>query len=473
VTSERRAPWLLALDAALILAWSFAFPAWPDDWDGLGFLASIHHFDLASFAPHPPGYPVYVALLKLVALVGFSPLGAARVVAIASGLVTYDALTSTLQASASPRLPRSRAALGAAALCLTPLVFRCFSGVGSEGPALAFAALAALGALDAERRVRSRTLLVGVAVGLGLGVRLSWAPCTLPFLLLLPRGVRLRGLCVALLACLAWAIPLVLLTGAPQLVTLARTHLAGHMTVWGGTALTEPTRLPYLLRDLFVDGLACDRTPLGIATAVLLVCTAASALRRFPSSRLPVLSLFALPYLAWVTFGQNLKDQPRHVVPLVALLTFVLARSLLLATPPARFRLVVAGLLVALLSARTAIEAERRVLIPPAGVQLLAYLRAHSSDASPADTAVFAGESGRFLDGTEWQRSVHPAATTGDALLAISRLPASPSHVFVTSELRDLPASPPIATFCRPSRIARRLPCLNLYAWDGTASPAP
>ena len=78
--------------ALLVLAWALAFPPWADDWDGLGFLASVAHFDLASFAPHPPGYPVYVACLKAAAWVTSSPLGAARVVAVDIANLTMQRL---------------------------------------------------------------------------------------------------------------------------------------------------------------------------------------------------------------------------------------------------------------------------------------------------------------------------------------------------------------------------------------------
>lgn len=34
------------------------------DWDELLFARAIHNFDLLSFSPHAPGYPVYVAFAR-------------------------------------------------------------------------------------------------------------------------------------------------------------------------------------------------------------------------------------------------------------------------------------------------------------------------------------------------------------------------------------------------------------------------
>jgi len=51
----------------------------------------------------------------------------------------------------------------------------------------------------------------------------------------------------------------------------------------------------------------------------------------------------------------------------------------------------------------------------------------------------------------------------------LTRLDALPSRVWVTSEVTGLAASPwpveRLATLCRPPRIDRRAPCLDVYEW--------
>jgi hypothetical protein len=486
VSPRQRGAFVLVL-AGLALAWAFAFPAWPDDWDGLGFLASIHRFDLASFAPHPPGYPVYVACLKAAAWVASSPIAAARLVALASGVVTFGAVCLALPVDDTGASPFERA-LAAAAVCATPLAFHAFSGVGSEAPALAFAALALLGVAAREGDVspRARTLLVGLGVGLGLGVRLSWAPFYVAFLLLLPASLRLRGVLVSFLATLAWAIPLVLLTGPSHLVALYRTQAGGHFERWGGTSLTDPERARFLARDLLADGFGAGRDLLGLAILAAFICAIVVALlawrSRPPSRSLAALAFSSLrrrgeagrgallvaPYLAWVTLGQNLREQPRHVLPLVFLLAYALARAALMSRRALRPLFLALALLVL---TRTSLDAVARKAIPPPGAQLLAYVRAH---ASLRTTAVFAGASGRFLDGTEWQPHVHPVGSLPDALLAVTHLDTIPDTILLTSELTALDESPApladVAAFCRPSRIDRRTTCLHLYALDGKAA---
>jgi hypothetical protein len=461
------------LGAALAVALFAAFPPWADDWDGLGFLASVRRFDLASFAPHPPGYPVYVALLK-VAAVACEPLAAARLVAVLSGLVAFLALSAAL-ATTNPDAPRWESALGALAVIATPLALRAFSGVGTEGPALAFAAIAALGVVSVGARSRRFVVLaVGLGVGLGLGVRLSWAPFYLPFVFVLPRGLRVQGALVAVLACLAWGIPLACITGPSALVALASTHLTGHFERWGGTAATEPARIPFLVRDLFVDGFGGGGDVLGVVTMIGLAVATSSAMRVWwrrgaPRTELRRALLFAVPYLAWIAIGQNLREQPRHVLPLVTLGAYALVRAALEA--PRRGReSAIFGVLAALWTLRAALDAQARRTIPPPGAQVVAFVRDHATAAPPESTAIFAGASGRFADGTEWQASVHAAGSLGDALVALARLDRLPRRVLVTSELVGAdPASgllEEVAVFCRPARLDRRLPCMHLYEVD-------
>jgi len=462
----------------LAVVCALACPAWPDDWDGLGFLASVRGFDMAAFAPHPPGYPVYVALLKAVAALGAPPSQAASIVAAASGSVTFLALCHAMPADGDLAPSTLERALIALAVCLTPLSFHAFSGVGSEGPALAFAAVAFAGMVQRSPPRANRAVLVGLAVGLGLGVRLSWAPFYVSLLVLMPRGTRGTSFAAGALACLGWAIPLAAVTGPARLVSLYRTHLSGHLVRWGGTALTEPARVRSLARDVLADGFGAGRDAIGVVVLVCLAATAVAAgslwvLRTPREARARSIGrafVLAGPYLAWVVLGQNLRQQPRHALPLVFLLSCAIGWTALVSQKRPAIRMLLAVLAVATLD-RAVLDAVARRTIPPPGVQLLAYVRGH---ARPETSALFTGASGRFLDGSEWQPRTHTAGTLGDMLLAVARLDTLPEKLFVTSEIDRLDESPApltlVDTFCRPPRLDRRAPCLQLYALDPKAA---
>lgn len=65
----RRLEWLLAMCAALVVSRWVLYPRYLITFDEINFAFSIDHFDPRLHQPQPPGYPVFVALLKILSLV--------------------------------------------------------------------------------------------------------------------------------------------------------------------------------------------------------------------------------------------------------------------------------------------------------------------------------------------------------------------------------------------------------------------
>jgi hypothetical protein len=468
VTASRAIAGLtLGAYAALLSATA---PPWPDDWDGVGFVASVRDFDLARFQPHPPGYPVYVALLHVAAAAGGPPMRACVFVAVASGVVAL-----ALACDAARRVAGERAAWAMATLvAVAPGVWRACSGVGSEAPALACAAACAWGLTpacggDVESRERRRAgaIVLGLGAGLGLGVRLSWAPLYVAALAVAPSARRASAWGTAAAVCAAWAVPFVAWIGPARLADLYAAQFAGHAARWGGSIVTEPgrVRVSWLARDVLVDGLGAGSDPLGLLTGALLAVAALLALAAWRVGRWRGLGgaiAVCVPYVVWIGLGQNVRDQPRHALPLVALL----AAGLALPAGRSRGALLVAGALTMAASIRTAADAYARRTIAPPGQQLLELVRRQSS---PDRLVVFGGASVRFFETTELASSAFAAESLGDASMALTRIDALPTRVWVTSEVGGLndsrSALEPVATLCRPLRLDRRMPCLDVYAW--------
>ena len=453
--------------AALLAA---SAPPSADDWDGLGFLASIDRFDMDRFSPHPPGYPVYVAALDMAHAVTRNPLTAAYGVAIVSAV-----MTAALAFATAKRLWGPRAGWAVAyAVVATPLAWRTMSAVGTEALALAFAALA-IWALVAMRNDHPRAVLaLGAAVGLGLGVRLSWAPLFVSMLFVAARGKRVRAALVSACAVAVWAVPLVAIVGASHLNRLFGAHAQGHASRWGGTAITEPGvgRLTYLARDVFVDGLGADSDAPGVAlgalAAALTIAGVALWSRASWRGGRSVL-IVLLPYVAWIAVGQNLRQQPRHALPVVVALAVGLAVT---ASRTPRLR-VLGSTLALFVATRTALDAAQRRAIPPPGAQLVAF----ATQLPDARTvAVFAGPSARFFETTTFRNRAASTPSLDDARLALTRLNEYPRRVLVTDELEGIDGAhlPLVATFCRPARLDRRMPCLRVFEWSLTPlAPGP
>ena len=468
---------VLALASYGALLWASA-PRWPDDWDGIGFVESVTDFDLARFRPHPPGYPVYVALLRLAAMVTRSPRSACVLVAVASAVATVALVTDAIR-----RATDARTAVAVGVLVgVLPLVWRAGSGVGSEAPALAFAAASLWGlekglekGLEAARSGRRRgALVIGLAAGLGMGVRLSWAPLYLAVVALTPRGGRRRVWTATAGATLAWGLPLLGLVGPRRLQALYEAQLAGHAQRWGGTVLTEPgwRRVAWLLRDVLVDGVGVDLDVPGLLILALVVAVTVQGIvawRRARWAGWKTAVVLVVPYLAWVSLGQNLRDQPRHVLPLAAMLAAGLGLS---ARGSRRAFALVAALSLAV-SLRTAMDASARRAIPPAGQQLVDLVRAQ---ASPARVDVFGVTSLRFFEGTELAAQALPASTLGEVQVALTRVGRLPARVWLTDEVDtggpSRGARVHVATLCRPARLDRRAPCLEVSEWKLPYLPA-
>lgn len=439
-----------ALPPVALAACLFASaPRWPDDWDGIGFLQSVEHFDLDRFAPHPPGYPVYVALLKIAACLVGDPMRAATLVAALSGAVTF--------VGARAALPHgSHAGRNAVALaCVAnPLAWRAFTAVGGEAPALALTALSCW-ALSRLRRRRDLVVAAsaGVGIGLALGVRLSWAPLLVALVLVAPRSSRAVVVGGAIAATVSWLAPLLVVVEPAHLWSISSTHFAGHAQRWGGTAITEPQwgeRASLLLRDVFVDGLGVDSDVLGLVVGALLVVSLLALLRRRTTWRGRWL-LTLVPYSVWIFVGQNLRTQPRHALPLVAglVLWFGLAS---LRAGIARVALPLALTMML----RTSIDSHDRATIPPVGEQLVAWMKQRPN------AVLFGGASTRFFANGDLRSQAFLAGSVGDVEVAMAKMDSLPPNVYVTGEIEGH-ASTPLVRLCRPPRIDRA-GCLPIYA---------
>jgi hypothetical protein len=453
----------LAVGAYAALLFATA-PASPDDWDGVGFVESVHDFDLAHFKPHPPGYPVYVALLHVAGGVVRAPLRACILVAVASGVVALALIWDAARRAAGERAAWVVATLVGA----TPVVWRACSGVGSEAPALACVASCAWGLAVACRRPSVGATVLGLGAGLGLGVRLSWAPLFVSALAIAPRDGRARAWGTAAAASAAWIAPFLACVGPGNLAGLYAEHFEGHAARWGGTIVTSPgsVRFLWLARDLLLDGLGVGSDPLGLAIGALVAIAAVRGLIAWRLVRWRAwreATIGFLPYVLWIWVGQNLRDQPRHALPVVA----ALAAALALPVACSRGALPVTGALLVAVSIRTARDAYARRTVPPPGEQLVELAQKQESGSR---LAVFGGASIRFFEIAHSPSRAFTEGSLGDARTDLTRLDDLPARVWVTSELAGLRDSPwplePVARLCRPPRLDRRMPCLDVYSWQ-------
>jgi hypothetical protein len=426
----------------------------PDSWDAVGFVRAVDHFDLAAFQPHFPGYPVYVALCKLVR---------------APSLVS--ALASAASAAALHRLTAARAdaragfvAMALWAGALQPWLLGGAALADATATAFAAAGFAALTVAGGRA-----ALLGAVAVALMLGTRLSYWPLALSFVVVVARwrpADRRVALVGGAVAVAAWLVPFVAVVGVRPLFTLGAVHVAGHFGQWGGSVVTRPdlaARAIAFARDLVYLGIWPRGWLFAAALAVVALAVATARPRPSPRAR-AVAAVVVVPYAVWAWLAQNVLEQPRHLLPLVA--AAVVALALACARRP------LAG--AALAGLAFAASAPLVVGRPPPPPITLAH-RLAATWPRRDDVVVFAGRSARLMQWAEPRLHVETRVAVSEVLGALERFDVLPRRVLVTSELVDddpgrLSADDSLQ-LCRDARLDPQSPCLLLLSYRWTSKP--
>ncbi|MEX2272404.1 MAG: hypothetical protein WD690_13075 [Vicinamibacterales bacterium] len=227
---------LVLLAAALCFVWLHALtvPRTLEDEDSINLAMGVESFDVARYAPHPPGYPVYIALAKAstAGVTRLHPdwsrdrraaagLASLSVVSGALGLFAFAALWRGLGVSAGWSI---LAAIGTSA---APLYWFTAARPLTDTPALVTAVaiqaafLRGLRHFSERGTLPARWVIASMAAGVAIGMRSQTMLLTLPIMLLVivrllrdrrwAHGALLAG--AALAGVLIWLIPLVHLTG--------------------------------------------------------------------------------------------------------------------------------------------------------------------------------------------------------------------------------------------------------------------
>ena len=309
--------------AALFVALRLPFlPPSLEDLDSINFALGVHHFDVAQHQPHPPGYPVYIALAKGLHAAGLSEAHALALPGIVGAALAVWVLVCWLRV-VSARAAESSAPVWAAAICgVAPLYWVTAGRPLSDAVGLA----AALTVQWLVLRASSPRALAAAAAaaGLALGFRSQVVWLTAPLLLSavlwrMPAVSRVRALGASVVAgalgVLAWAVPLVWASGGVA-AYLRAVYAQGAEDLSGVVMLaTTPT-----LRQLVAALQMAFVTPWGAwPLAVLALALAVAGLRwaaRHDRLLLVYLALAFGPYLIFdIVFQETVTT--RYALPLV------------------------------------------------------------------------------------------------------------------------------------------------------------
>ena len=328
---------IVALAIVFLAAHLPFLPPTLEDIDSINFALGVRDFDVAKHQPHPPGYPLFIALGKvstpLLRAAGV-PAPEPRAIALwsaLSGAALVGLLFALFRALDGDEW---RAGWTALLVALSPLFWFTALRPLSDTTGLAVAVAAqALIVASLTRRGSPRTLLAGAFVaGLAIGFRSQAFLLTLPLLalaLVLPGlrfMLRLAAAAAVVLGALAWAIPLVVASGglegyAGALGTQAGEDFSGVVMLWN-------MRTPRVALDAVMHtflwpwgGLLAGGVAIAVATA-----GAARAAWRAPASFGIVLVAF-VPYAVFHLLFHEVVTV-RYALPLVVPVAWLIVYAL-------------------------------------------------------------------------------------------------------------------------------------------------
>jgi hypothetical protein len=330
---------LAALAVIFLAAHLPSLPVTLDDLDGINFALGVREFDVTRHQPHPPGYPIYIALAKVSTRV-MTALGVEG--AATRGLAIWSVLGGVLLIPGLFALFRAldgsvRHAWWATLLAITaPLVW--FSALRplSDVPGLAAAVIAQAMLVRSITSGPSRRYLLGGALlaGLAIGIRSQNFTLTLPLLglaLALP-GVtsgwrtRLETMAAFAVGVLAWAVPLLIASGglAAYLAALGQQggeDFSGVVMLWNFPTVKVALSA---LQHTFISPWA----KLFLAVPVLLAAAAGAAVVLLQERRVALMVVaIAVPYaLFHLLFHETVTV--RYALPLVPVMAWLAVRGI-------------------------------------------------------------------------------------------------------------------------------------------------
>ena len=321
--------WREGIGALLVLAVRLAtLPRTFWEMDELLFASAVLKFDPWRGHPHPPGYPLFVALGKLFNLFFHDPFTSFVTLSVICSVLTFVVLLRAFRLCLDDD---DLAFCGALLFSFSTTVLLHGPLAFSEIPAMLFIALAlwAAATMRDDATIRSAVVL-GVAVSAAIGTRPQLVVTLFPFVLFAVIVTRSGRKFVAVLAAftamsLLWFVPLMNAAGGLSRLIEWETRQASYVAVHDAE-LSRGARSAGMLLARFV---AHPWGPKAIAIPVLAFAAigAVTLLRRRPRAFIP-LALLGGVHLLFELRAMDPADAARYSIPLVAIVAAFAAAGL-------------------------------------------------------------------------------------------------------------------------------------------------
>ncbi len=423
------------------------------EWDEVDFALALRDFDIVAQQPHFPGYPVYIWFSKIAMhLTKKDEVSSLTLVSAFFGGLTVLPLYLLALSMYSRRV-----AVIATCLFLTnPACWLYSERPLSEATALFFLLFSLYFIfLSTKETVNPRVPLLGILLmGITLGVRLDYFPFLICLFYVLTYSHRRYSIfelfCfsgVFILGVMLWLVPIIMALGLETFCHQALDFTRGHFTDWGGSVVTasDPTiRVGHLLWSIFPAGFGLwwiDLSYIHILPSIYLIYGFYMFMKGNsygPQKRFIFITL--LPYFLWLFLAQNI-EKPRHVLPLIPLLTMTVSAGIL--QRPINMNklglLVLTMTILGAFSLRLVYDYSRS--IPPL-MQLVTYVQSPSGGFDPLSTRVYCGETKRLFEYYAPGWDARRVRNSDELIYDFQASLCPPPNLLITSEVKiDAPPS--------------------------------
>jgi hypothetical protein len=355
--ARRTDPAALAGFALVLLVRSLTLPRGLWEMDEVLFARAVERFDPLSHRPHPPGYPLVVALSKLLNLVFHDPFLSLVALSVISSLAGYWAMVAAFRRIAGGPDAGRIAVAGALLFQLSPAMLVQGPLPMSDPPALMFLALAlAAGAVLRDGGGLWSALGLGAAASAAIGCRPQLALVVLPVV------------AAFTLVSLLWLVPLIVATRGFHSFLAYESKQASYVATHDAT--TSRMGSPFhVIFQRFVTH-PWGRKAMAIPVLVLALAGTADLARRRRTAAVLPLAVLTAGQIAVCILIMDPADSVRYALPSVLGIAFAAAvgaaaLARLARVPQAAWLAPVLMAAVSILYTWPVLEVRSRMISPP------------------------------------------------------------------------------------------------------------
>ncbi len=303
-----------------------------DDWDSVQFALALDNYSIALHQPHPPGYPVYVFLGRLLHLVFPN---------VTDSLVYLSILFGTLSIIAIYLLAKKFfgeivGVMSALMLSFTPAHLE-FSDVAMSDIVSLFFIIVTIYLLYLSMASKNYLYLASISLGITVGVRqtdLLLVPLYFVFLIYHRNDLKACILSILLLSLsvCAWLVPTIIDTGLNTFIDLQRSQgayavNASTLNLLGGLSLSNLAETIGQLMILLTSGWSMSLLLFSALTLIYFVYNWQKVLRSYMDMRILILAYLFLAYFVFSVFYYQLYIV-RYLLPLFVPLVIIISYAL-------------------------------------------------------------------------------------------------------------------------------------------------